>query len=480
MDHLNVHDPDLAVLEQHFHAQGPVALNLRRSSARDRIGKLRRLRAALLQRRQAFYQAFARDFRKPHVEIELTEFLPVVDELRHAIRHLRKWMRPIRVQPTLTTLGTAARIVYQPRGRCLIISPWNYPVNTLIGPLISAIAAGNTAIIKPSELTPHVNAVIADLIGDVFAPDEVALIQGGVKTAQVLLGLPFDHIFFTGSPAVGKIVMTAAAQHLSSVTLELGGKSPVIVDETADIERAAETTIWAKLVNAGQTCIAPDYLLVHRSVRDRFVEHCRKTIENHFGATGDQVATTADLARIISTGHATRLAALVDDALATGAQLISGGSNCHAERYVAPTLLGNVTPRARICDEEIFGPILPIIEFETIDEAIAYINARPKPLSLYMWSRRDAAIDSLLQQTSSGGACVNHCLQQYAHSGLPFGGVGQAGIGNAHGFFGFKAFSHERALLTGGRFLMARLFFPPYTRLKTRLVQRVVDFLAKV
>ena len=480
MDHLNAHDPDLAVLEQHFHAQGPVAVNLRQSSVRERIDKLRRLRAALLQRRPAFYQAFARDFCKPVAEIELTEFLPVIDEIRHAIRHLPKWMRPIRVPPTLTTLGTAARIVYQPRGRCLIISPWNYPVNTLIGPLISAIAAGNTAIIKPSELTPHVNAVIAELIDNVFAPDEVAVIHGGVKTAQALLRLPFDHIFFTGSPAVGKIVMAAAAQHLSSVTLELGGKSPVIVDETADVERAAETIIWAKLVNAGQTCIAPDYLLVHRSVRDRFVEHCRRTIENRFGATDEQLAATTDLARIISADHTKRLAALVDDALATGAQLISGGSYRHAERYVAPTLLGNVAPHARICDEEIFGPILPIFEFETIDEAIAHINARPKPLSLYLWSRHGAAIDALLRQTSSGGACVNHCLQQYAHSGLPFGGVGQAGIGNAHGFFGFKAFSHERALLTGGRFLMARLFFPPYTRLKTRLVQRVVDRLAKM
>lgn len=480
MEHLNAHDPDPAVVEQRFLAQGPVALKLRQSTARDRIGKLRRLRTALLQRRPAFHRAFALDFRKPVAEIELTEFLPVIDEIRHAIRHLRKWMRPVRVSPTLTTLGTAARIVYQPRGRCLIISPWNYPVNTLIGPLISAIAAGNTAIIKPSELTPHVNEVIEDLIGDVFAPDEVALIQGGVKTSQALLGLPFDHIFFTGSPAVGKIVMAAASQHLSSVTLELGGKSPVIVDETADVKRAAETTIWAKLVNAGQTCIAPDYLLVHRSVRDRFVEQCRKTIENRFGATDEQVAATPDLARIISTDHTERIAALVDDALATGAQLWSGGSYSSADRYVAPTLLGDVAPHARISEEEIFGPILPIVEFDTIDEAISHINARPKPLALYVWSRSSATIDRLLQQTSSGGACVNHCLQHYAHSGLPFGGVGQAGIGNAHGFFGFNAFSHERALLTGRRFLMARLFFPPYTQLKTRLVQRVVDILAKV
>ncbi|KWA74745.1 aldehyde dehydrogenase [Burkholderia ubonensis] len=479
MEITRAHISDPAFVDQCFHAQGPIALGLRDSTARDRIGKLERLRSALLQRRQALYRAFADDFRKPIAEVELTELLPVVDEIRHAIKHLPKWMRPLRVSPTLTTLGTSARIAYQPRGRCLIISPWNYPVNTLISPLVSAIAAGNTAIVKPSELTPHVNDVVASVIGDVFAPNEVALIQGGVPTAQALLDLPFDHIFFTGSTTVGRIVMAAAAQHLSSVTLELGGKSPVIVDETADIEKAAETTMWAKLVNAGQTCVAPDYLLVHRSVRDQFVEQCRKTIESHFGSTDERIAATTDFARIISPDHTARIGKLIDDARSQGAQVLTGGSHVTNERYVAPTLLGNVAPHARIAGEEIFGPVLPVFEFDAIDDAIAHINARPKPLALYVWSRNAAAVKHLLRQTSSGGACVNHCLQHYAHNGLPFGGVGASGIGNSHGFFGFKAFSHERAVLRGGRLPMVKSFFPPYTSLKTRLARGLVDILAK-
>ncbi|KAE8753652.1 aldehyde dehydrogenase family protein [Paraburkholderia madseniana] len=274
--------------------------------------------------------------------------------------------------------------------------------------------------------------------------------------------------------------MAAAAKHLSSVTLELGGKSPVIVDETADIKRAAETTMWAKLVNAGQTCVAPNYLLVHRSVRDEFVEQCRKAIEQCFGPTDDRIAATADLARIISVDHATRIETLVEDALEQGAQVLTGGPYSTTDCYVAPALLGNLAKHARIADQEIFGPVLPVVEFDAIEDAISYINARPKPLALYVWSRNDAKIKRVLQQTSSGGACVNHCLQQYAHSGLPFGGVGASGIGNAHGFFGFKAFSHERALLRGGRLLMAKLFFPPYTGLKTRIARSLVDMLAKV
>lgn len=480
MEPLHADVSDMASVDECFHAQGPVALKLRESTARDRIEKLERLRSALLQRRHALHCAFAEDFRKPVAEVELTELLPVVDEIRHTVKHLPKWMRPLRVAPTLTTLGTSARIAYQPRGRCLIISPWNYPVNTLLGPLVSAIAAGNTVIAKPSELTPHVNDVVADIVGDVFAPGEVALIQGSVATAKALLDLPFDHIFFTGSTAVGKIVMAAAAKNLSSVTLELGGKSPVVVDETADIEKAAKTIMWAKLVNAGQTCVAPDYVLVHRRVRDEFVEQCRKTIESRFGSTDEHIAATADLARIISPDHTVRIGRLVEDALAQGAQVLAGGLHSAPDCYVAPTLLGNVTGHASITEEEIFGPVLPVIEFDAIDDAITYINGHPKPLALYMWSRNDTAIRRLLLKTSSGGACVNHCLQHYAHNGLPFGGIGASGMGNAHGIFGFKAFSHERAVLCGGRLMMAKSFFPPYTRLKTRIARGLVDMLAKV
>lgn len=474
----NEFDPSPASIKQCFQAQEATSLRLRASTAVQRIDKLKRLRDALLGHRSVFYEAFAYDFRKPESEVELTEFLPVIDEIRHAIRYLPRWMKPCRVAPSLTTLGTSAKVLYQPRGRCLIIGPWNYPVSTTIGPLVSAVAAGNTVILKPSELTPAVNRVVAEVLRQVFYEDEVALIQGGLDTARALLHLPFDHIFFTGSPAVGKIVMAQASQHLSSVTLELGGKSPVVVDDTADLALAARTTMWAKFVNAGQTCVAPDYLLVQRNVRDRFVALCKAALGRHLGATEEAVCASPDFARLISQRHAARVGGLIDEALDKGARAETGGSHDSANRYVAPTLLCDVPQSSAILHEEIFGPVLPILEFDEIDEAISYINGRPKPLALYVWSHDRVAVGRLVSQTSSGGVCINHSLQQFAHSGLPFGGVGQSGLGNAHGYFGFKAFSHERALLRGGPRLSAEIFFPPYTRFTTRLARALVDLLA--
>ncbi|KQV81309.1 aldehyde dehydrogenase [Rhizobacter sp. Root1221] len=465
-------------LIQHlFERQAPTALALRESTAKQRIHKLRRLRDALLQRREAWMAAFETDLRKPPLEVDLTELLPVADEARHAISHLARWMRPRRVAATLTTLGTTARVLCQPRGRCLIIGPWNYPVNTLLGPLVSAIAAGNTVILKPSEFTPHVNAVVAELIAEVFDPAEIAVVQGGAATAQHLLALPFDHVFFTGSPAVGKIVMAAAAQHLASVTLELGGKSPAIVDETADVERAADLILWGKLTNAGQTCVAPDHVFVHRSVRERFVQRCRETIEARYGASDAAVAASPDLARMITPRHAGRLGALIDDAHARGATVLAGGAHDAAARYVAPTLLGDVPAEARMASEEIFGPVLPIETFDTLDAVIHRVNAAPKPLALYLFSQRKRTAARVIEQTSSGGVCVNHCMQQYAHAGLPFGGVNHSGIGSAHGVFGFKAFSHERAVLAAGRMTLVSLFYPPYTGWKTGLGRRLVQAL---
>jgi hypothetical protein len=283
-----------------FAAQAPRALALRRSTAAERRATLGRLLDALLARREAFVAAFAQDLRKPPVEVDLTELLPVADEIRHAHRHLKRWMRARRAAPTLTTLGTRARVLAQPRGRCLIIGPWNYPVSTLLGPLASAVAAGNTVVLKPSEFTPHVNAVIAQLVAEVFDPAEVALVEGGVETSQHLLSLPFDHVFFTGSPSVGKLVMAAAAKHLASVTLELGGKSPVIVDAGANLRHAAEHLMWGKLVNAGQTCVAPDHVYVHRSVEQRFVALCREVLAERFGA---DPAASPDLGRMVHARH---------------------------------------------------------------------------------------------------------------------------------------------------------------------------------
>lgn len=460
-----------------FDSQLETALRWRESTAGERIARIKRLRDALLARREAFYDAFMADYRKSPSEVEGSELLPVMDEIRHAIGRLRGWMKPRRVWPTSMTLGTVSAVQYQPRGRVLIIAPWNYPLSLCLGPLVSALAAGNTVIIKPSEMTPAVSSLMGRLIADVFPASEVALFEGGLAMSQMLLDLPFDHIFFTGSPTVGKIVMVAAAKHLTSITLELGGKSPAIVGETADIKQAAEILMWGKFLNAGQTCIAPDYVHVHESVKDAFIAECRNVLQARYGETGARQKLSTDLTRIVNEHHAQRIASLLDDATSRGAVVRSGGEVDLPQCYIAPTLLDQVPPDARIMEEEIFGPLLPILAFSRLDAVIAYVNARPKPLALYIWSRSREEIDRVLKRTSSGGACVNHCVIQFAHGGLPFGGVNNSGIGNAHGHFGFKAFSHERAVLRSSPLMLVKLFFPPFTETRRRVIRRVVDML---
>lgn len=467
-------------IDETFAAQWPTSLALRQSTAAQRIAKLRRFADALIARRSAWYEAFAQDFSKPPAEVESTELLPVIEEVRHAVNHLRRWMKPVRVRATWLTLGTHSRIEAQPRGRCLILGPWNYPVNTVLCPLVSAIAAGNTVMVKPSELTPAVSRLVGELIAEVFSPDEVVVVPGGVRTAQHLLGLPFDHIFFTGSPAVGKLVMKAAADHLSSVTLELGGQSPVIVDETADLQKAAEVVMWGKLINLGQSCVAPDHVFVHRSVRVAFVRACAEVVRARFGHSGADQQASPDLARIINLRHTGRIAQLVSQAEQAGATMALGSPVDHERRFIPPTLLTDLPASAEILDEEIFGPVLPIIDYDSLDEVIARINAKPKPLALYIWSRREAITRRLVDETSSGGVCVNHCMLHYVHGGLPFGGVNNSGMGSSHGHFGFKAFSHERAVLRAGWTLPARFMFPPYTPFKSRLVQGLVEVLRRL
>lgn len=463
MSRANTADTDPRQIAQCFDAQWATVLQLRSRGVKERKGKLVQLRDALLARREALYQAFQSDFHKPPAEVDLTEILPVVEEIQSALRNLRRWMRPTRVQPTLLMLGTSAQVSFQGKGRCLIIGPWNYPVATLIGPMVSAVAAGNAVILKPSEFTPAVNDILSQIISEVFHPAEVAMITGDAETLQTLLDLPFDHVFFTGSPTVGKLVMAAAARHLTSLTLELGGKSPVIVDSSADLTHAAETIMWGKLVNAGQTYIAPDTLFVERSVRDELLHRCKEIIGARYGRSDAEVAASPHLARIIDEHHASRVAALIDEARAAGAELLFGGARNVKQRYVAPTLLGNIPPAARIAQEEIFGPVLPVFEFDDIGEVISHLNDSPKPMALYLWSRREETINRVLEETSSGGAVINHCLLQFAHSGLPYGGVGNSGMGSRHGYHGFKAFSHKRAMLRGGWLPTIKTFFPPYT-----------------
>lgn len=462
-----------AEIRRIFDKQRATALRLRTSTAEERIAKIKRLRDTVLAYTEQLYEAGEKDFKKPPAEVQLTEILPIVAEANDAIRNLRSWMRPKGVWPTRLMMGTKGYVQYEPKGRCLIISPWNYPVNLTFGPLVSAIAAGNTAILKPSEMTPHASALIAKITREIFSEDEVAVFEGEANVSTALLALPFDHIFFTGSPTIGKVVMTAAAKHLTSVTLELGGKSPTIIDETADIELAAKNILWGKYTNNGQTCIAPDYIYVHASVKDRFTQACIKVLQDTYGKTPQEQMNSKSLARVVNTRHTQRVAGLLNDAKAKGGRVLFGDYVSEADCFVAPTLLDNLPDDARIMQEEIFGPLLPIIAYTNLDEIIAKINADPKPLALYVWSKTEANIEKVMKNTSSGGACINHTVVHFLHMNLPFGGVNNSGIGNGHGPYGFKAFSHERAVVRT-RFMMARMFFAPYNDWSRKLIALVM------
>ncbi|MBS2032468.1 MAG: aldehyde dehydrogenase family protein [Deltaproteobacteria bacterium] len=462
----------LARIKDVFARQRETALRLRTSTASERIAKIKKLRDAVTARAEAFYAAGQADFRKPTAEMDLTEILPIVQEANDAIRKVKSWMKPQRVWPSMAMVGSRGWVQYQPKGRCLIVSPWNYPVNLTFGPLVSAIAAGNTAIIKPSEMTPNLTRVMGEVVREVFSEDEVAFFEGDAAVAQALLDLPFDHIFFTGSPAIGKVVMAAAAKNLTSVTLELGGKSPTIVDQSADLDAATQNILWGKYTNDGQTCIAPDHVYVHRSVKDAFVQKARAALTKSYGEPSGW-KQSPDLAHVVNARHTKRVKALLDDAVSRGAKVIVGGEVDESANFVAPTLLEDIPADAKIMEEEIFGPLLPIIAFDDVDEVIRKVNAEPKPLALYMWSKTQKNIDRVLEQTSSGGACVNTTVVQFIHGNLPFGGVNNSGIGNAHGHFGFKAFSHERAVVRP-QISLVSFFFPPYTDKVKKMIRMLL------
>ena len=462
--------PEFSITRMHdvFNRQAATALRLRSSSADERIAKIRKLRDAVIAHTEDCYRAAYADFKKPPGEVDLAEILPICVEANDAIRKLKKWMKPTRVWPTLLTGGTRSHVQYVPRGRCLIVGPFNYPINLTLAPLVSAVAAGNTAILKPSELTPHMSALIAKIVGEVFSEDEVAIFQGEADVAQALQELPFDHIFFTGSPAIGKLVMAAAAKNLTSVTLELGGKSPTIVDGSANLKLAAKNIMWAKFANSGQTCIAPDHVFVHESVKDQWVDICREELKKAYGNSLTDQQNSPHLAHMVNARHTGRVKALLEDATAHGARSLTGGGMGESDCFIQPTLLDQVPDAARVMQEEIFGPLLPVIGYTNLDEVIDRINAGPKPLALYIYSKTEKNIDAVLTRTVSGGACVNHSLMQFLQGNLPFGGVNNSGIGNAHGHYGFKAFSHERGVVRTQFSFAATLFsageVPPIIR----------------
>ena len=437
------------------------------TTAAQRIDKRRRFHDAILARRDEIRAAMWEDYRKPVAEVDLSEIYPIVSEARHAMRHLKRWMKPKRVGTRLALFGSRSHIRYQPKGVVLVISPWNFPFNLTLSPLVSAVAAGNCVILKPSELTPASAACMKRIVADVFAEDEVAVVTGDASVSEALLRKKFDHVFFIGSPAIGKLVMKAAAEHLTSVTLELGGKSPVIVDKTANLDEAARKVAWGKFYNCGQVCIAPDYVLVQEDIRDEFVEKVRRAVKS-FGAEGARGI-------IVNERHAARVKRLIDSAVAGGANaVLGGGSN---GREIEPTVLTNVSPDAAVMQEEIFGPVLPVMTYRTLEDAFRLMDAREKPLVLYIFSRDRAVAETILARTRAGGTVINHTMLHFYNLELPFGGVGNSGVGKGHGFYAFEAFSNARGVLDQRlRFSAIDLLFPPYGRKRQ---QKAIDMTVK-
>lgn len=452
------------------------SLKLRVEPLAERLRRLRTLESWIHANRERIRQAVHLDFQKPLLEVDTSEIYPVVTEMRHVLKHLGRWAAPKKIDATLTYVGTRSEVRYEPKGVCLIIAPWNFPFNLCLGPLVSCLAAGNTAIIKPSEMTPNTSRLVKEMAREIFDEDVVFVAEGGATTSQQLLALPFDHIFFTGSPTVGKLVMKAAAEHLASVTLELGGKSPTIVDASADIKDAARRIAFGKFLNNGQTCIAPDYILVDALVKDKFINQLKKEILEIFGAGQTIEENSPSYSRVINARHFQRIAELIKDAENRGAQVIRLGASNPSTNFMAPVLLTDVPQGARVLEEEIFGPLLPVHTFTSTEQLFAIINAGPKPLAMYIFSRRKAFQEALLANTSAGGVCINDCLLQFTHPNLPFGGVNNSGIGKSHGESGFHAFSNEKPLLRQrGGWTPPYLLYPPYTK----KMKKIVDVLLK-
>jgi aldehyde dehydrogenase (NAD+) len=458
-------------IERLFEQQRAHQAKVKRSTAAERIAKLERLRQAIVAREPAIREAMYKDFKKPAAEVDLTELYPTLVEIKDVIRSLRSWMKPQKVATPMSLFGTQSWIHHEPKGVVLVIGPWNYPFQLVVIPLVAAVAAGNCVIVKPSELTAHTSALLVELLGSVFSESEVAVVEGGPAQTQQLLALPFDHFFFTGSTRVGRIVAEAAAKHLASTTLELGGKSPAVIDDTADLTATANRLVWGKFVNGGQTCIAPDYVLVSERRQRELVSELNRAIAAMYGASEHDRKKSGDLCRVINRRNFDRLKAMLDDSVSLGARVEIGGSADPADLYIAPTVLTNITFDSPVMAEEIFGPILPILTYTKLDEVPPLITARDKPLALYVFAQDQRAIDTVVEQTTAGGTCINNTVIQFVNPNLPFGGVGASGTGHYHGLYGFKAFSHERAVLRQGRMDVLKSVYPPYGPKVTRMIK---------
>ncbi|MEH7478774.1 aldehyde dehydrogenase [Bacillus altitudinis] len=413
--------------------------NVQTPAVQERIRLLNDLKKAIKHHEKDILQALAHDLHKSEQEAYTTEIGMVYEEINHTVKHLHKWAKPSRAKTPLTHIGSKSMIIKEPYGSVLIIAPWNYPFQLALSPLVGAISAGNAVTLKPSELTPHVSNVIGTIVESVFQEDLAAVVEGGVDVSTELLKLPFDYIFFTGSVAVGKVVMEAAAKHLTPVTLELGGKSPCIVMPDADIKLAAKRITFGKFTNAGQTCIAPDYLLVHESIKEDLLREMTTCIRDFYG---DQPETNPHFGKNVSQRHFDRLSQFLSNGT-----IVTGGKRNEQELKIAPTILDHITWEDPVMQEEIFGPILPVITFDSLQEAADMIKARPKPLALYLFTTNNETEAYILDNLSFGGGCINDTLMHVATPYLPFGGVGESGIGRYHGKESFFTFTHEKSVL---------------------------------
>ncbi len=420
----------------------------------QRIQILQLLKDQILRNETVLVQAMQADMRKPSIEAAGGEVWYVLEEIDYAISHLKGWMKARRKRTPLLHFWSKSMIYPEPYGQVLIIGPWNYPFNLLFSPLVGAIAAGNTIILKPSELAPETAQVIEKMISSQIDPEIISVVNGGVETATALLSLPFNYIFFTGSTRVGKIVMKAAAEHLTPVTLELGGKSPVIVDESADLVIAAKRIVWGKFFNAGQTCIAPDYVLVHEKVHDQFVGYLKEATRSFYGEDPKQ---SPDLARIINRATFDRLVGLINQK-----KVVMGGDSDPEQLYIAPTILDQVSIEDEVMQEEIFGPILPVLTYKTLDEAISIIQMHPDPLALYLFTNDKDIQRRIVSEIPFGGGCINDTFSHVFNEEIPFGGRGTSGIGAYHGKFSFDTFSHQKSVLSRRIWPDIPMRYPPY------------------
>lgn len=432
-----------------------------------RVKQLKILKKAIESKEDEILKALNLDLRKSETEAYVSEVASVLKEINFALKNIKKWKKPKKARTPFILFPASSYIYQEPYGRVLIIGPWNYPFELLFMPLIGSITAGNCSVVKPSEMAPNCSRVIANIIKKNFDQSYIAVAEGGAEETQALLEQKFDYIFFTGGTRVGKIIMESAAKHLTPITLELGGKCPCIVDEEIDTETTARRIAWGKFFNAGQTCVAPDYLLVHKSIKNELLKNIQTVIKQFYG---ENPSKSNDYGRIINERHFSRLSELLNEG-----NIIAGGNVNKNDLYIAPTVIDNISWNSKIMEDEIFGPILPVIEYENIDEIISIFYKKPKPLALYFFSKDKYKQEKILSQTSSGGVSINDVMAHIQNINLPFGGVGDSGIGAYHGKASFDTFSRNKSVVKRS-FFENKMKYPPYkTPLKyLKKVMRII------